>query len=167
MQTEIPFTLQIIVNKYSKALYMKKLLKLSVLSILLITASSCFGQKIVHKTSDAKKLEVNKAQFIGKPLKVLLAEIEPKIKFVYGNPENRWAGAVGGTYLKFHFIDRTEYGKVLKKKAKPLGIVVNFQLDPKNTHKPLPKEGLKEWTEVNTNEYGDMIITDIRVIGND
>lgn len=144
---------------------MKMLLKLSALLILMFIAPSCFGQKMVHKTSDAKKLEVNKAQYIGKPLNVLLAEIEPKIKFVYGNPDNSWGGAIGGTFLKFHFIDRTEYTKVLKKKSKPLGIVVNFQLEPNNTRKPLPKDGLKEWSEENTKEYGDMIITNIRVIG--
>lgn len=149
---------------------MKKLFKLSVLTFLIpamlvtISGTSCYGQKMVRKVSDAKKLETNQEQFIGKPLKTLLEDIGLTIKFVYGNPENTWAGATGGTYLKFHFVDRNEYGKMRVKNEAPTAIIVNFQLEPKNTRKPLPKEGLKEWTAEDTKEYGDMIITKIRVV---
>ena len=145
---------------------MKQLIKLITILLLLI-GTSCYGQKMVQKASDAKKLEINKEQFSGKPLRVLLAQIEPAIKFVYGNPENKWATATGGTYLKFHFIDRGDYGKKINKNKKPLGILVTFQLDLNNTHKSLPKQGLNEWTDENTSMYGDMIITKVRVIGGD
>jgi hypothetical protein len=120
---------------------------------------------MVQKTNDADKLEMNKEQFIGKPLKVLLEQIEPKIKLVYGNPENTWAGAIGGTYLKFHFVDGDEWREIHKKNQKPIGITVSFQLEPNNTRKPLPKEGLKEWKSEDTMEYGDMIILNVRVSG--
>lgn len=143
---------------------MKQLLKFLIL-ILLLTTTSCHAQKMVQKASEAKKLEIDKQQFIGKPLKVLLAQIKPKIEFVYGNPDNTWGEVTGGTYLKFHFVDRDKYKETLKKNKTPIGIIVNFQLEPKNTRKPLPKDGLKEWTDENMKEYGDMIITKIHVIG--
>lgn len=133
--------------------------------VFLFFATSCCAQKLVQKTSDAKKIEINKDRFIGKPLKELLAEIEPQIKFVYGNPENKWAGAVGGTYFKFHFVNKEDYEKSLKKNKTPIGIVITFQLETDSNRMPLPKGGLKEWTTEQTKEYGDMIITKIRVIG--
>jgi len=67
------------------------------------------------KVNDAVKLENNKQQFIGKPLKVLLDQIGPQVKFVIGNPDNRSSSAVEGTFLRFHFIDR---GNFMKRKAK-------------------------------------------------
>ena len=136
-----------------------------VITISLFSTASCTAQKMVQKTIDAKKLEINKGNFISKPLNVLLEQIEPQIKFVYGNPENKWAGATGGTYLKFHFVSRDEYGESLKKNQNPIGIIVSFQLEVNNRRKPLPKDEIKEWTKENTKDYGDMIITNTRVIG--
>ncbi len=133
--------------------------------LLILSATSCYGQKMVQRVGDAKKLETNKEKFVGKPLKVLLDSIGPEIKYVYGNPENTWFGANGGTHLNFHFIDRNEYGEKLNKNEKPVGIVVTFQLEPKNTRNPLPEGGLKRWTANETKEYGDMIISNVRVIG--
>ncbi len=134
-------------------------------TFLLIMITSCQGQKMVQKISDAKKLEFNKEQFIGKPLRVLLDNISPKIKYVFGNPENTWSGANDGTYLRFHFVERDEYKLKLDNDEKLTAIVVTFPLDIHNAHKSLPKPGLKEWTAENTEEYGDMIVAGIRVIG--
>jgi hypothetical protein len=142
---------------------MKLLFKLGLL-LFLLSATSCYSQQMVRKTTEVKVLQNKKEEFIGKPLSELLKQIGPQIKYVYGNPENTWAGAVGGTYLKFHFIDRNEYGNKLKGSKKPTAIVVSFKLDANNKHRPLPKEGLNEWTEEQTKEYGDMIISNIRVI---
>ena len=141
---------------------MKQLFKLGFV-IFLLSASSCYSQQMVQKTTDAKVLQNKKQDFIGKPLSELLKQIAPKIKLVYGNPENTWAGATGGTYLKFHFIDRSEYGNKLKSNKRPAAIVVTFKLDPNNKHKPLPKGGLNEWADEQTKEYGDMIIVNLRV----
>jgi hypothetical protein len=142
---------------------MKQLFKLSI--IIIVLSTSCQAQKLVQKSDDAKKLEINKDKFVGKPLKVLLAQIAPKIIFVYGNPDNQSLNTVGGTYLKFHFVEKAEYLHRDSKKQKPTGIIVNFQLDPNNSHKPLPSGGLKEWTNEHTQEYGDMIVINLRVTG--
>ena len=74
----------------------------------LLGITSCNTQRLVLKVNDAKKLEANEDNFIGKPLKKVLSEIKPKIKFVYGNPENTWAGATGWTYFTFYFVDKEE-----------------------------------------------------------
>lgn len=113
--------------------------------------------------TDAKKLELNQSQFIDKPLKALLAQIKPPIKFVYGNPENTWAGATGGTSLRLHFITKEERLKQWNKNQVPTEIVILFQLEPQNTRPPLPKEGLQQWTKENTKAYGDMIILKVRI----
>jgi hypothetical protein len=74
----------------------------------LFSIISCNTQRLVLKINDAKNLETYKENFIGKPLKNVISEIKPKIKFVYGNPENKSAGAIGGTYFTFYFVDKEE-----------------------------------------------------------
>ena len=133
---------------------------------LLLAITSCNTPRLVANVNDAKKLETYKDNFIGKPLKKVLSEIKPKIKFVYGNPENNSPEAIGGTYFTFYFVTKEEGKKRLSVKDTPTGITVQFQLEPKNNRKPLPKEGLQEWTIEETKEYGDMIIVSIRVSGN-
>ncbi|ANE51238.1 hypothetical protein [Flavisolibacter tropicus] len=135
------------------------------LFVILFVSTACFGQKLVQAVSDVGQLAIHKEQFIGQPLNILLAQIEPAIKYVYGNPENRWRGAVGGTYLKFHFVDKQEYGEMLRQNKKPAGVVVSFSLEPNSSRKPLPKGGIPLWTDEQKREYGDMIIADIRITG--
>ena len=130
-----------------------------------LAVTSCNSQRLVAKVNDAKKLETNKDNFIGKPLKKVLSEIEPEIKFVYGNPENNWGGAFGGTYFVFNFDDKEEKIKRLSAKDTPTRIVVQFELEPKNVRKPLPKDGLTKWSKKETKAYGDMIVLNIRVTG--
>ena len=131
----------------------------------LFLITSCNTQRLVVKVNDAKKLETNKDNFIGKPLKKVLSEIKPKIKFVYGNPENTSAEAIGGTYFTFYFVDKEEGKKRVSSRDTPTRITVQFQLEPTNNRRPLPKDGIKEWTNQETKEYGDMIIMSIRVSG--
>lgn len=147
---------------------MKQILCILFSLSLLLPFSSCYSQKVMKTVGDAQKLVENKEKFIGKPLSQLLKQIEPKIKFVYGNPDNNWAGATGGTFLAFHFVGREEGLKRLSKKDNPTAIIVNFELDLNNKHKPLQNDGRIElWTDAETKEYGDMIILNIRVTGKD
>jgi hypothetical protein len=133
------------------------------LVVFLFVITSCNTQKLVVKVNDAKKIETNKDKFIGKPLKKVLSQIKPKIKYVYGIPENTSAEAIGGTYFTFYFVDKED---ILKRfNNKPTSITVQFQLEPTNNRRPLPKGGIKEWTKKETKEYGDMIIQNIYVSG--
>ncbi len=131
-----------------------------------LTLTSCHTIKLVEKIPDAKKLETYKDKFLGKLLKELLSQIKPKIKFVYGNPENTSGHSTGGTYFVFYFVDKEEGKKRISAKDTPTRIFLQFQLEAKNNRRPLPKDGLKEWKNKETKEYGDMLILNIRVSGN-
>ena len=130
-----------------------------------LAVTSCNTQRLLVKVNDAKKLETNRDNFIGKPLKNLLSEIKPTIRFVYGEPENTSARTFGETYLVFNFDDKEEGNKRLNANETPTMIVVQFELEPKNVRKPIPKEGLTKWKKKETKEYGDMIVLSIRVTG--
>ena len=143
---------------------MKLLLKIF-LATSFLTLASCYPQKLMDKISDAKKLEINNHKFINRPLKYVLRQIKPEIKFVYGNPENEWAGANGGTSLTFYFNDKQEAKKRVSRNDIPTNIIIRFNLEPINNRKLLPKDGLNEWTHKETKEYGDMIIRSIEVSG--
>ena len=119
----------------------------------------------MKEISDAKKLEINNHKFVNRPLKDVLRQIKPDIKFVYGNPENEWAGANGGTSLTFYFIDKQEGKQRVSRNDIPTNITIRFALEPINNRKPLPNDGLNEWTQKETKEYGDMIIMRIEVSG--
>jgi hypothetical protein len=82
---------------------------------------------------------------------------------VFGNPENKSGHITGGTYLAFYFVDKEEMKKRFNNK--PTHITIQFQLEPTNNRRPLPKGGIKEWTKKETKEYGDMIIFRIFVLG--
>ena len=129
----------------------------------LLAITSCNTQRLVLKVNDAKKLVDNKDNFIGKPLKNVLSQIKPNIKFVHGNPENNSGHITGGTYFTFYFVDKEE---VIKRfNNEPTRITLNFQLEKTNNRRPFPKGGIKEWTKKETKEYGDMIIININVGG--
>jgi hypothetical protein len=131
----------------------------------LFSITSCNTERLVTKVQDAKKLEISKDSFIGMPLKRVLNQIKPEIKFVYGNPENTSAEAIGGTYFTFYFVDKEEGKSRVSVKNTPTRITIQFRLEPKNKREPLPKDGLKGWTREQAKKYGDMIIIDIRVSG--
>ena len=134
------------------------------LSTFLLIITSCNTQRLVVKVTGSKKLETNKDNFIGKPLKNLLSEIKLKIKYVYGNPENNSGHVIDGTSLTFSFFTKDVGKKRISENKIPKRIIVNFQLEPSNSRKSLPPDGLTKWTEKETAEYGDMIIQNIRVI---
>jgi hypothetical protein len=133
--------------------------------LIALTISSCNTQKIVSTINDAKKLEIHKNDFIDKPLSKVLSEIKPQIKFAYGNPENRSSEAIGGTYMTFYFVNKEEGKKRISAKDIPTRITIQFKLENINNRKPFPKDGLTKWTKKETKEYGDMIILNIRVSG--
>jgi hypothetical protein len=142
---------------------MKKLITQAIclLALVLITNTG-YTQKMVLTPSDAPKLVENKGTFIDKPLKNLLSQINPKINYVSGNPE-RYTNA---SYLTFYFVTKEDGVKVIRNTGKyPMGIYVTFQYEENNNHQPLPQGGILEWTSKDTEEYGDMIIMDIRIVG--
>lgn len=135
------------------------------LATILLAVSACNTPRLIESIDDIGKLEIEKRAFIGHPLNKLLSEIKPKIKVVHGNPENRSSHASGGTYLVFYFVSREVAKERIARNDAPTHITINFQLEPDNTRKPLPKEGLTQWTKKESKEYGDMIIQKFFISG--
>ena len=134
-------------------------------SVLLLFATSCFSKKMVKSIGDAKKLEIDQRKFIGKPLILLLNEIRPNIRLVYGNPENNSYHVTGATAVAFTFVTKEEFDKQYVNGKKPVAIRIDFEVETTNNRKPFPKGGIANWTKKESEEYGDMIIRRIRVTG--
>lgn len=139
---------------------MKKVLKLASLVLLLMLNISC-AQKMMQTLTEAKKLETNKERFICKPLKILLKQIKPKIKMCFGNPENTFFEV--NNYISFFFVDKDEFMK------RPSATRINVFLAIDYGHPPNPPIKLLKrpdtWTKKLLKEYGDLIVSDIRVSG--
>ena len=75
---------------------MKNTIKTFAILFLLINYS-CKAQQLVQTPNDAYKLKTNEQQFLNKPLKNLLKEIKPEIKFVLGTVDYP-------SYFSFRFI---------------------------------------------------------------
>lgn len=139
---------------------MKLLIKLFVCTFLL-SLNSCYAQKMVQKSSDAKKLEINKDQFIDKPLKVLLAQIAPKIEGALGDPD--MASDTRLNHISFCFIGIDEYFHRKNKGENPIIIRVTLKRPNRKEYPVLsPKNA---WTDEQTKIYGDMIVMRITVSG--
>ncbi|HEV8271234.1 MAG TPA: hypothetical protein VGQ04_07995 [Chitinophagaceae bacterium] len=137
---------------------MKPLSKIFTL-LFLLGVSSCQAQKMVQKTSDAKKLEINKNQFVGKPLSVLLKEIGPKIETALGSPgTNERAG-----FFSFYFAPKAEYDKYRSQEKFPLTIKVYIKDSFEWNRKDKTKDSWLNWTKEDEEKYGSLIIADIKV----
>lgn len=130
--------------------------------IFFLVITSCHSKKMMRTLNDAKKLEINQKQFIGKPLKALLEQIKPQIKMV----SVRESSAETPGAIIFKFVDSEEIKKYNKQGKYPLGITVflkePFYFDAKNK----PKGKKLSWTEEDTKKYGNLTVTGIRVFGN-
>ena len=114
---------------------------------------------MVQETSDAKKLEINKVQFIGKPLKDLLEEIKPKIETALGSPgSNEQAG-----FFNFYFAPKAEYDKYRAENKFPLTIKVYIKESFDWNRKGKTKEDWLNWTKEDEEKYGNLAISDIKV----
>lgn len=142
---------------------MKQIVQVLSISIILFLSASCHAQ-MMRQLSDAKKLQLNKEQFIGKQFKLFLEQIGPEIKFAYGNPENKGEGYVG-TNIKLFFIDKDTFFKKKRASEEPTGILVRFILNTENTKKPIPVGGVNIIKEELIHLYGEMVIRDIYVTG--
>ncbi|RUT69584.1 hypothetical protein D0817_15540 [Flavobacterium cupreum] len=134
---------------------MKNTLKL--LLLFSVIHCSCKAQQMVQTTKDVYLLKINEQQFINKPLKNLLKEIKPEIKFVSGTVEYP-------SFFSFRFISREELIK------RPLGgnilglyVYVKEPLDWNFDKRP--KDTAYKWTEEDAEKYGNLTVERIKVIG--
>jgi hypothetical protein len=150
-----------IVTKFNFKI-MKKHLILKLISIFMF--SSCFTQELVKKQSDAILLIEQKERFINKPLKVLLKEIKPAIKYAYGEDAKDHGMPA---YFRFKFVTNEQTDSLLKKGLHPISIRVYVKennIDWFGRTKRTKKTGTS-WTSDDYINYSNFTVINIEIYG--
>ncbi len=143
---------------------MRMLFKILLLSFVLIAATSCKAQ-MIQTVNDAKKLEIGKDKFIGKPLKELLAQIKPPVKRMAAIP----GGTTSASHIFLYFLTDSSYHQYIDQTGKtPTRIDVqvaegNFEWNPVTK----AKGHQYDWTKEDEKKYGNLTVVNIRVTGSD
>ena len=126
--------------------------------------SSCFSQKLVKKQSDAILLIEQKERFINKPLKVLLNDIKPAIKYAYGEDAKDHGRPA---YFTFKFVTKQQNYSLVEKGIAPIVIYVYVKekcIDW-GEFKKLKKEIFTSWTTDDSHFYNNFTVINIDVYG--
>jgi hypothetical protein len=138
---------------------MRPLFNIAIFTFSIIISTSCYAQQMVNKTSDTKKLEINKTEFVGKPLKELLKEIGPKIETALGSPSSSEQPG----FINFYFTQKKDYDKYRKQNKFPLTLKVYVKGDFDWNKKGKTNEDWLNWTKEDEKKYGELIVLDIKV----
>lgn len=133
---------------------MKHLVSILLISIFLCIVKFSCAQRMVQSVSDIRNLKINETQFIGKPLKVLLVQIKPKILIVEGNLPN--INPEANSFINFRFVDRKEYDSIKSSGKFPTTVRIIFALDDKRQLSGKPLIMQRIWTKEDEIEYGTM-----------
>ena len=131
----------------------------SLLTVCVLT--SCFSQQLVKKQADARLIVEQKERFINKPLKDLLKEIKPEIKYAFGND----AGDHGRpAFFNFMFVTKEQFDSLRAKNLSPIVIYVYVKenIDWYGRTKRTKETG-RNWTEDDFRNYKDFTVIDLRV----
>ncbi|WP_433778335.1 hypothetical protein [Flavobacterium anhuiense] len=135
---------------------MKNTVKI-IAALALFLSIGCKAQQMVQVPADVSKLKANEQQFINRPLKNLLKEIKPEIKFVLGTVDSP-------SYFSFRFLSREELSNASVKPAAPwLHVYVKEPLDWSFEKRPKGKE--YEWTKEDALKYGSLTVIRIKITG--
>lgn len=119
-------------------------------------------QRLVKKESDAKLLIAQQDRFINKPLKMLLNEIKPAIKYAYGEDAKDHGMPA---YFTFKFVSKHQSDSLLHKGL--ANIVIQAYVKEKcidwYENKKRNKEPYFSWTDNDTRNYGSFTVIAIRV----
>ncbi|KQW99455.1 hypothetical protein [Flavobacterium sp. Root420] len=127
------------------------------LAFLSFIISSCQAQQLVQVPNDAYKLKTNEQNFINKPLKDVLKEIKPEVKFVLGTTDSP-------SYFTFRFKNREELNKAANN-TDAIGLHI-YVKEPLNWHfDQRPKGKEYEWTKEDLEKYGNLTVIRIKVTG--
>ena len=141
----------------------KRILNFFTITFLVFSTSSCYSQQMVQTNIDAKKLKMNKQQFINKPLKILLSEIKPKIKNASGDPSVNWKVRPG--FFRFQFVMQQQNDSLKAVGKMPVTILVyvkeNFDWDFKKRE----KRNEFSWTKKDEEKYGNLTVIGLRIYG--
>jgi len=141
---------------------MKRLNLLSIF-ILMFASSSCYSQQMMKTQNDVQNIKKNEKQFINQPLKDLIKEIKPQIKWVTANPSVNIQSSVG--YFIFNFVDSKQKDSLNAKRKIPVTIVayVKEYFDWDFHKRQKGKEFI--WTKEDLEKYGDLTVVGIRAYG--
>jgi hypothetical protein len=135
---------------------MKNIGKTFVILLFLIICS-CQAQQLVQSSNDAHKLKEKQQQFINRPLKEVLKEIQPKIKTAFGNNEE------GHSFFSFFFLSPEESKRnVVGRKHSNIYVYVKEPIDWNFENRPKGKE--YNWTKEDVEKYGNLTVIRIKVI---
>ncbi len=131
---------------------------------MIIVSFNCYSQQLVKTIDDSNKIKENEAQFLNKPLKILLKEIKPPIKRVTASPSNNLQSSVG--YFVFKFVDSKQNDSLRTKKKIPVTIVVYVKEYFDWDYHKRPKGKETEWTTADMKKYENLTVVGFRVYGN-
>ncbi|MEC5394755.1 hypothetical protein [Bergeyella sp. RCAD1439] len=147
---------------------MKHLLKTIVLLCLCLLNYACAQQLKIKEPSETRKLEINKKDFIGKPLSQLLATIKVPIKSIQAYP-NKNKNEINRLTLRY--ITYNEYNKIWSKNSieeGPTQLVIifnqNWDFIGQRCY-PNKNPQCAEWLPEDEKNLGNLIIYDIAVLG--
>lgn len=146
---------------------MKNLFKSLSLMSFLVFNLSC-AQTTMRKITDAKKIEINKKEFIGKPLSYLLSKMDVEIKSVLPVP-NKNKKEINRLIIRY--VTYNDYRKTNSKDIndRPTQLTVvfnqNWEMFGEKCMTSNPK--CTEWTQVDEKNLGNLIVYDIYVLGKD
>lgn len=146
---------------------MKNLIKTLALISLLIFNHSC-AQTTMKSVADAKNIEINKKEFVGKPLSYLVSKMDVEVKSIKAFP-NKNANEVNR--ITFRYVTNYEYKKTSTKEIKDrptqLTIVFNQNWEMSGERCMTSNPKCVEWTKEDEKNLGDLIVYDIYVLGKD
>ena len=148
-----------------KTVKIKNLHRVLSVIIILFSFMAC-SQTTMKSLNDAKTLEINKKDFIGKPLSFLLQNINVEIKSIIPIP-NKNRNEINR--ISFLFVSKSSYKNSYSKNMgdSPTRITVNFNQngDLLGERCTYDQTGCTEWTKEDEKNIGDLIVYDIYVSG--
>ena len=146
---------------------MKNTIKMLLIGVSLIANLSCAQTIMMKTTSDAKKIEINKKEFIGKPLNYFLKHINVEIKSIKPVPNKNLKEV---NRISFLFVSKEQYkndNRDISEKPTRITVIFNQNWDLIGEKCTYKKIGCTEWTKEDEKNLGDLIVYDIEVIGKD
>ena len=146
---------------------MGNIFKTLLIGLSFIANTSCAQTLKMKTASDAKKLELNKKEFIGKRLSFLLERIDLPIKSVIPVPNKNLKQI---NRLSILFVDQETYKNAkgeLPEKPTRIAVTFNQNWDLLGERCAYDKPDCTKWTKEDEKNLGDLIVYDIYVLGKD
>ena len=146
---------------------MKNTIKMLLIGVTLIANFSCAQTPMMKKTSDARKMELNKKEFIGKPLSYFFKHIDLEIKSIIPAPNKNLKEV---NRISFLFVSKEQYkndNRDISEKPTRITIIFNQNWNLLGERCTYNKLECTKWTKEDEKNLGNLIVYDIYVLGKD